>query len=144
MRRALGVRRPFKVSNKALYEKSHSPWVGVRIIPFRWSLFIFQDASTDGYVIRWNTRKVGVAFWSLIRLFCPMKTIFKQYMKPSTYKQTDRSALSELRKLAMDRVGRAGLTNELFFVLFHSVKHSRVLLLFLFINNYEVFFSLIE
>jgi hypothetical protein len=130
LRRVLGVRWPFKISNKALYEKCGANPLGLAIRRFRWNLFghvlrLSLDTpaqmAMDYYCnTKEDTKSRGRAVVTLpVLLFneyhhykCFKKSESKS-KKPSTYKQKEATALRELRKLAGDRVVWAGFTKEL-------------------------------
>ena len=115
LRRILGVRWPYVISNDNLYTRCCVEPLGLTIRRLRWNLFghvLRLQRNTPAQVamdfycdVSAASKQPGRAETTLPVLLMNEYHTFKQHRKSSSYRQKPHVAIRELRKLASDRQG---------------------------------------
>lgn len=121
LRRVLGVRWPYKISNEDLYRRCNAEPLGSIIKRLRWKMFghvlrLSQDTpaqlAMDFYCTSAASMQRGRAKTTLPVLLLNEYHAYKQQLKKSSYRQTPTTALKELRRQAADRDNWAQVVKE--------------------------------
>jgi len=115
LRRVMGIRWPYVISNKVLYERCEAESIGCTLRRLRWNLFghvlrLKSDTpaqiAMDNYCNSNNEQKFrGRTQTTLPVILFHEYNVYKQSLKSqkSTYVQKPKVALKELRNIACDR-----------------------------------------